>query len=63
MFMSFEIVKVSLPNDPTVKRTIAQALNTEGVVALQTEPSFTQNPKVLIEELKLLIDKDNLKAY
>ena len=60
---TFEIVKVSLPNDPTVKRTIAQALNTEGVVALQTEPSFTQNPKVLIEELKLLIDKDNLKAY
>jgi hypothetical protein len=60
---TFEIVKVSLPNDPTVKRTIAQALNTEGIVALQTEPSFTQNPKVLIEELKLLIDKDNLKAY
>tara|TARA_R110002124_G_scaffold73428_3_gene197000 strand:+ start:5094 stop:6308 length:1215 start_codon:yes stop_codon:yes gene_type:complete len=60
---TFEIVEVSLPNDPTVKRTIAQALNTEGVVALQTEPSFTQNPKVLIEELKLLIDKDNLKAY
>ena len=60
---TFEIVEVNLPNDPTVKRTIAQALNTEGVVALQTEPSFTQNPKVLIEELKLLIDKDNLKAY
>tara|TARA_R110001599_G_scaffold174020_3_gene365982 strand:+ start:703 stop:1917 length:1215 start_codon:yes stop_codon:yes gene_type:complete len=60
---TFEIVEVSLPNDPTVKRTIAQAINTEGVVALQTEPSFTQNPKVLIEELKLLIDKDNLKAY
>ena len=60
---TFEIVEVSLPNDPTVKRTIAQAINTEGVVALETEPSFTQNPKILIEELKLLIDKDNLKAY
>jgi hypothetical protein len=60
---TFEIFEVSLPNDPTVKRTIAQAINTEGIVALQTEPSFTQNPKILIEELKILIDKDNLKAY
>ncbi len=60
---TFEIVEVSLPNDPTVKRTIAQAINTEGVIALETQPSFTQNPKILIEELKLLIDKDNLKAY
>ena len=60
---TFEIVEVSLPNDPTVKRTVAQAINTEGIVALETQPSFTQNPKILIEELKLLIDKDNLKAY
>jgi hypothetical protein len=60
---TFEIVEVNLPNDPTVKRTIAQAINTEGIVALETQPSFTQNPKILIEELKLLIDKDNLKAY
>ena len=60
---AFEIVDVKLPNDPTVTRRIAQALNTEGIVALKTEPSFTQNPKVLIEELKLIIDRDNLKAY
>ena len=60
---TFEIVEVKLPNDPTVTRRIAQALNTEGIVALQTEPSFTQNPKVLIEELKLIIERDNLKAY
>ena len=60
---TFEIVEVKLPNDPTVTRRIAQALNTEGIMALQTEPSFTQNPKVLIEELKLIIERDNLKAY
>ena len=60
---TFQITEVNLPNDPTVTRRIAQALNTEGVIALQTEPSFTQNPKVLIEELKLIIDRDNLKAY
>ena len=60
---TFEIVEVKLPNDPTVTRRIAQALNTEGIVALETEPSFTQNPKILIEELKLIIDRDNLKAF
>ena len=60
---TFEIVEVTLPNDPTVVRRIGQAINTEGVVALETKPSFTQNPKILIEELKLIIDRDNLKAY
>lgn len=60
---TFQIVEVKLPNDPTVTRRIGQALNTEGVIALETEPSFTQNPKVLIEELKLVIDRDNLKAF
>ena len=60
---TFKIVEVKLPNDPTVTRRIAQALNTEGIVALETKPSFTQNPKILIEELKLIIDRDNLKAF
>ena len=60
---TFEIVEVKLPNDPTVTRRIAQALNTEGIITLETKPSFTQNPKVLIEELKLIIDRDNLKAF
>ena len=60
---TFNIVEQVLPNDPTVIRKVAQALNTEGIVALESEPSFTQNPKILIEELKLIIDRDNLKAY
>lgn len=60
---TFEIVEVKLPNDPTVTRRVARALNTEGIVALETKPSFTENPKVLIEELKLIINRDNLKAF
>jgi len=60
---TFKIVNQLLPNDPTVTRRIAQAINTEGIVAIETEPSFTGNPKVLVEELKLIIDRDNLKAY
>ena len=60
---TFQIVEVTLPEDPTVTRRVGQALNTEGIIALETKPSFTENPKVLIEELKLIINRDNLKAF
>lgn len=57
---TFEIVDKYF--SPTLNQKIGQAKNKEGIVILQTEPSFTQDPKVLIEELKLIIDRDNLKA-
>jgi len=57
---TFEIVDKYF--SPTLNQKIGQAKNKEGIVLLQTEPSFTQDPKVLIEELKLIIDRDNLKA-
>jgi len=57
---TFEIIEK--PFSPTINRKIAQAKNSQGIVLLQTEPSFTQNPQVLIEELKLIINRDNLKA-
>ena len=60
---TFQIIQRPLPSDPRIQRNVAQALNTEGIVALESQPSFTDNPKVLIEELKLIIDRDNLKAY
>lgn len=47
---------------PTLNQKIGQAKNSQGIVLLQTEPSFTQDPQVLVEELKLIIDRDNLKA-
>jgi len=44
------------------KRRYAVALDRSGFVALQSTPSFTLDPEVLIEELKLEIDKRNLEA-
>lgn len=57
---TFEIVDKYF--SPTLNQKIGQARNKQGIVLLQTEPSFTQDPQVLIEELKLIIDRDNLKA-
>jgi len=56
----FEIEKV--PFSPTVNRTKANALNKDGIIMLSSELSFTTEPSILIEELKFVIDRDNLKA-
>lgn len=56
----FEIEDV--PFTSTVKRIRANALNSDGIVLLQSELSFTTTPNILIEELKLIIDRDNLRA-
>ena len=57
---TFEII--DKPFSPTVNQKYAVAKNSQGIILLQTEPSFTQDPKVLVEELKLIINRDNLKA-
>ena len=56
----FEIEEV--PFSPTVNRIRANALNSNGIILLQSELSFTTTPNILIEELKLTIDRDNLRA-
>jgi hypothetical protein len=58
---TFQIEEV--PYSPTVTRRRALALNQSGITLLQTELSFTANNQTLIDELKLIIDRDNLKAY
>lgn len=62
MYKGFIFEIVEKPYSPTLDQKIGQAKNKEGIVLLQTEPSFTNNPQQLIEELKLIIDRDNLKA-
>jgi uncharacterized protein Yka (UPF0111/DUF47 family) len=54
-------------NDPRFvvdgnKRRYAVALDRSGFIVLRTEPSFTLNPDVLVENLKLQIDERNLEA-
>ena len=44
------------------KRRYATAVNKDGNDILQTKPSFTLNPPVLVEELKLQIDQKGLVA-
>lgn len=58
---SFQIEEV--PFSPTVNRKRAIALNQGGISLLQTQLSFTTNSQTLIDELKLIIDRDNLKPF
>lgn len=44
------------------KRRYAVAINKDGNEVLQSQYSFTLDPDILIEELKLIIDQRNLKA-
>jgi hypothetical protein len=41
---------------------LAVAYNTSGIALLKTDPSFTDTPQTLIDTLKFIIDRDNLKA-
>ena len=58
---TFEVEEV--PFSPTVTRRKAVAFNQQGIPLLETPLSFTTNNQTLIDELKLIIDRDNLKAY
>jgi DNA repair ATPase RecN len=47
---------------PTVNRRKAIAKNTQGIILLSTPLTFSTENQVLINEIKLLIDSNNLKA-
>ena len=57
----FQIEEV--PFSSTVTRKKAVAFNQSGIPILETQLSFTTNDQILINELKLIIGRDNLKAY
>jgi len=58
------ILKIEeVPYTDTVTRRKAVALNTSGIKLLETPLSFTTNNQTLIDELKFIIDRDNLKSF
>jgi hypothetical protein len=58
---TFEIKYDGLNQTPYPKR-FAQALDKNQIVRLKSESSFASDPNVLIEELKFIIDTQNLKG-
>lgn len=59
---TFDIKLENLEN-PQYPRRYAVAINTQGLIVLRSESSFTANPQTLIDQLKFIIDRDNLKPF
>ena len=62
-YKGFVIKIETIPFTDTVNRYQAVGYTTQGVPLIKGELSFTSNALVLTNELKFIIDRDNLKAY
>lgn len=62
-FQGFLLEVNNYPNNLTYPQHIGVAKNNQGVILLKTNPSFTSNNKTLLDELKFIIQRDNLKAF
>jgi len=59
---TFEIKEEEGQNFQSYPKRYAVAIDVNGVIVLESERSFTSTPQVLIEELKFIIDRDDLKS-
>tara|TARA_B100000497_G_C7679249_1_gene410814 strand:+ start:1022 stop:2341 length:1320 start_codon:yes stop_codon:yes gene_type:complete len=63
LYKGFRLEIEEKPYTDTVTQRRAVGLNASGVVLIASEFSFASDPQVLINEIKFIIDRDNLKAY
>jgi hypothetical protein len=63
LYQGFLLEIIEEPYSSTVNRRKAVARNKDNIILLQTPLSFTTDTQVLFTELKLIINKNNLKAY
>jgi hypothetical protein len=54
--------KANAPSVNGIYRHYGVAIDTSGIEVLKTESSFTQDTQILVDQLKLIIDTQNLKA-
>lgn len=62
-YQGFTLKIEEIPYNDSIIRRRAVAYNSQGVPLINTELSFATDDQVLIDELKFIIDRDNLKAY
>lgn len=62
LYNGFVIQVETVPFTDTVNRYRAIGLNSDNIKLIETPLSFTTNQQTLIDELKFIIDRDNLKA-
>jgi hypothetical protein len=63
LYQGFNIEIEEKDYTPTVKQRRAVGKNNQEIILISTPYSFTTNDQVLIDELKFIISRDNLKAY
>jgi len=61
-YKGFTLEIEEVPFNNTISRRKAVAFDKTGVKVIETELSFTTTPQILIQELKFIIDRDNLKS-
>ncbi len=61
-YKGFNLEVEKVPFSPTVDRRRAVGLTPDGIKLIETPLSFATNNQILINELKFIIDRDNLKA-
>jgi hypothetical protein len=56
------VITVDGDTNEELKRRKAVARNSQGVIMLQGEPSYSSNDQILIDELVFYIQQNDLKA-